>query len=246
MSNYPDTIDAFDQVSDNAPMDDHGAVHNAVAEAVVAVESTLGTNVSGGYSTVVNRLDANDDLVGAIRSQLADYAGSQKAGEYEFVDSSANLRDAGSAKWVSLNFKTLVLQVSSTDKEGNTYPLGTLNSNDNMQVTIGLDTYAAQVSSVVAVTEKVSGFPPRYDTIGWNVTFAITSDEAPSAPAVGTRLELNIKGNEDLSIEDISEITKNSVQNAEGKSDQKLWLGTATEYANLAVKDPNTLYVYTP
>ena len=246
MSNYPDTIDAFDQVSDNAPMDDHGAVHNAVAEAVVAVETTLGENVSGGYSTVVNRLDANDDLVGAIRSQLADYAGSQKAGEYEFVDASANLKDAGAAKWVSLNLKTLSLQVSSTDKEGNTYPLGTLNSNDNMQVTIGSDTYAAEVASVVAETEQVSSFPTRYDTIGWNITFAITSDEVPSAPAVGTRLELNIKGNEDLSIEDISEITKNSVQNAEGKSDQKLWLGTSTEYANLAVKDPNTLYVYTP
>jgi len=244
MSNYPDTIDAFDQVSDNAPMDDHGAVHNAVAEAVVAVETTLGTNVSGGYSTVVNRLDANDDLVGAIRSQLADYAGSQKAGEYEFVDSSANLKDAGAAKWVSLNFKTLVLEVSSTDKEGNTYPLNTLNSNDNMQVTIGADTYAAEVASVVPVTEKVSSY--RYETVGWNITFAITGDETPTAPAVGTRLELNIKGNEDLSIEDISEITKNSVQNAEGKSDQKLWLGTSTEYANLAVKDPNTLYVYTP
>jgi Flp pilus assembly pilin Flp len=246
MSNYPETIDVFNEVSDNAPMDDHAVVHNDISSAIVAVENTLGTKVSGGYSNVTNRLDANDALVGAIRSQLADYAGSQKAGEYEFVDVSASLKPAGSAKWVMLSGTTLNLQVSSTDNNGDVYPLGTLNSNDNMQITIGADTYSAEVASVVAVTEKVSNFPIRYDTIGWDLTFAITSGGTPSNPPTGTRLELNVKGNDDLSIEDIAEITRNSVQNADGKTDQKLWLGTATEYANISVKDPNTLYVYTP
>lgn len=246
MSEYPNAIDSFDAITPEQPMDDHNQVHNAVASSVVAVETALGTGVAGGYNNVSTRLDANDALVGAIRNQLADYAGSQPAGEYVFVATQDALASGGNAFFSSIAGKTLILDVSTNDSEGKSYPLGTLTSDDDLQVTIESNVYACSVNSTTAVTKKVSSFPVRYETIGWSLNLAVQGDEVPTKPADGTRLELNIKGNDDFTIEDIAEITRNSVQNAEGKSDQKLWLGTATEYANISVKDPNTLYVYTP
>jgi hypothetical protein len=242
MSEYPNAIDSFDAITPEQPMDDHDQVHNAVASSVVAVETALGTDVAGTYENVSTRLDANDSLVGAIRSQMADFVGSQPAGEYVFAD---KVTATGDAQFNNMVDKTLIISIHATDANGEKYPLDTLQAGENMQVTIGENVYDCGVNSRVALKGEPDWQGNR-STIGHILDLAVRGDDVPSKPSNGTRLELNIKGNEDLTVEDIAEITRNSVQNAEGKSDQKLWLGTAAEYANISVKDPNTLYVYTP
>lgn len=58
-SNYPSALDTFDTVSNGTALEDtHPAAHNAVQEAVVAIQTELGTNPSAGSATVAVRLDA--------------------------------------------------------------------------------------------------------------------------------------------------------------------------------------------
>jgi hypothetical protein len=59
MANYPNQIDTFTTVKPDDEMLNHASKHNNEAEAIVAVETELGVNPSGSFSSVSLRLDSN-------------------------------------------------------------------------------------------------------------------------------------------------------------------------------------------
>ena len=59
MTNYPNGIDTFTTVKPDDEMLNHASKNNNEAEAIVAVETELGVNPSGSFSSVSLRLDTN-------------------------------------------------------------------------------------------------------------------------------------------------------------------------------------------
>ena len=59
MAKYPNQIDTVMTVKSDDEMQEHASKHNNEAEASVAVETELGVNPSGSFSSVSLRLDAN-------------------------------------------------------------------------------------------------------------------------------------------------------------------------------------------
>ena len=59
MAKYPNQMDTFTTVKPDDEMLNHASKHNNEAEAIVAVETELGVNPSGSFSSVSLRLDSN-------------------------------------------------------------------------------------------------------------------------------------------------------------------------------------------
>ena len=58
---YPGALDSFPAVSPSTPMDqsgsEHDLVHNNLADAIVAIETELGTDLAGDYTDLAERLE---------------------------------------------------------------------------------------------------------------------------------------------------------------------------------------------
>lgn len=111
-TNYPAGLDTFPTVSASTPMDtsgsEHDVLHNNLADAIVAVQTALGTNPEGSFTDLAERLDnigAGSDVNIATTEP-----GSPEVGDFWLdIDSAppagsyADQGNAGSAKTVDIN-----------------------------------------------------------------------------------------------------------------------------------------------
>lgn len=92
----------------------HSTAHNEVAAEVIATQTELGTNPSGAYSTVKDRLEALTSAIGAQHTQNTD-SGSSSAAFYLNGASGAKLKETGGAFAVRNNADTLYVDFTCDD-----------------------------------------------------------------------------------------------------------------------------------